>query len=108
VIQLKGFQKQYLRGKAHGLKPVVLVGQKGLTDALIDSVNENLNAHELIKVKFNEHKEKAEKAAICEEIGLRTGSALAGMVGHTAILYRPHPDPERRRFRLPTTPADAR
>jgi len=55
---LKGFQKKFLKGRAHGLKPVVFLGQKGLTDNLIDSIHEALDTHELVKVKFIEFKEK--------------------------------------------------
>lgn len=100
-VELKGFQKRYLRGKAHGLKPVVLVGQGGVSDTLIRSVDANLTTHELIKVKFNEHKEKSQKAALAEDIRQRTGSAIAGMVGHTVIFYRPCPDPKKRKIVLP-------
>ena len=59
--KLKGFEKKYLRGLAHGMKPVVLVGQKGLTDELIKSTNQALDTHELIKIKFIEFKETGEK-----------------------------------------------
>lgn len=98
---LKGFQKRYLRGRAHNLKPVVLVGQKGVSEELIRSVDEALTAHELIKVRFNENKKKPQKLAMSDEIRLKTGCAVAGMVGHTVILYRPNPDPDKRRVRLP-------
>ena len=46
-----------MRGLAHGLESVVIVGQKGVTEALIKSVDENLTAHELIKIKFIDFKE---------------------------------------------------
>lgn len=102
---LKGFQKKYLRGLAHGLRPVVLVGQQGVTGSLLESVEQALQDHELIKIKFNEHKEKSQKAALVEKIESATDCRLAGMVGHTAICYRPHPDPEKRRIILPNRQA---
>jgi len=98
---LKGFEKKYLRGLAHGLEPVVTVGQKGLTDSLIRSVNEALDIHELIKIRFNDFKEKDQKTEIMAKISSATGSEMAGMVGHTAILYRQHSDPEKRKIKLP-------
>ena len=49
---LKGYQKKYLKGLAHGLKPVVFIGQKGLSRNLIGSIHDALDTHELIKVKF--------------------------------------------------------
>lgn len=99
---LTGFQAKYLRGLAHGLKPVVFVGQKGLTAALLDAVQEALNTHELIKVKFLDIKDRGVKAARASEIEQKTGSRLAGLIGHTAIFYRSHPDPEKRKIVIPT------
>ncbi len=103
MSELKGFQKRYLRGRAHGLKPIVLVGQKGVSEELVRFVDDALNAHELIKVRFNEHKGKEEKTLLSAEICKETGSTVAGMVGHTVILFRPHPTPDKRKIVLPTT-----
>jgi RNA-binding protein len=94
-------QAKYLRGMAHRLKPVVFIGQKGLTDALIRSTEEAFDSHELIKVKFIDYKEKNQKTDIARALEARTGSQLAGMVGHIAILYRQHHDREKRRIVLP-------
>ncbi len=99
---LRGFEKKYLRSLAHSLRPVVIVGQHGVTGALLKSVEQALDDHELIKIKFNEFKEKAQKAELVSRIEDATGCRLAGMIGHTAICYRPHPDPEKRRIALPT------
>jgi len=94
-------QAKYLRGIAHGLKPVVYVGQKGVTDALISSTEEAFDRHELIKIKFIDFKEKKQKTDIARVLESRTGSRLAGMIGHIAILYRQHPDQEKRKIVLP-------
>ena len=99
--KLKGFQKKYLRSLAHRLKPVVMVGQKGLTAELIKSTDQALDRHELIKVKFNEFKEKDERAEISERIEQETGSEVVGTIGHTVILYRQQGDPEKRKVVLP-------
>ncbi len=98
---LKGFEKKYLRGLAHGLEPLIIVGQKGLTDGLIRSVNEALDIHELIKIRFNDFKEKDQKNEIMSKISSGTGAEMAGMIGHTAVLYRQHHDPEKRKIMLP-------
>ena len=100
-MKLNGKQKKYLKGLAHKRKPVVLIGQHGLSDAVIKSTDEALNDHELIKIKFNEFKEKGQKEEISSEIEERTGAAQVGMIGHVVIFYRPHPDPEKRRIELP-------
>ncbi len=98
---LKGYQKKFLRGLAHSLKPVVIIGQGGLSDTVIRSVDEALNSHELIKVKFNEFKEKDQKIDITERIEKKTGCKIAGMIGHTAIFYRKHTDPGKRKINVP-------
>jgi RNA-binding protein len=82
-------QRQWLRGRAHALRPVVLVGQAGVTDAVVDAVDAALAARELIKVRLHEPEDKR---AAAEALAVRTGAALCGLVGHTVILYRPHPE----------------
>ncbi len=99
--KLKGFEKKYLRGLAHDRKPLVLIGQKGMTPALIKAIDEALDTHELIKVKFNEFKEKDQKDETSGIIENETGSELVGIIGHIAIFYRQHKDPEKRKISLP-------
>ncbi len=98
---LKGYQKKFLKGLAHGLKPVVFIGQKGLSGSLIGSIRDALDNHELIKVKFIEFKEKQQKAGISKAIEAETSCRLVGIIGHTAIFYRQHADPEKRKITLP-------
>jgi len=86
---LTGKQRKRLRGLAHALEPIVHVGQAGVTAAGVRSVDTALRTHELIKVRLHEPEDKqADSATIAE----RAGAALCGLVGHTAILYRPNPD----------------
>ena len=99
---LKGFEKKYLRGLAHDLKPVILIGKEGITDGIVRVTDEGLCQHELIKIKFNEFKEKEQKKPLTNELVDQTGSALIGTIGHTAILFRPQTDPVKRRIQLPT------
>ena len=98
---LKGYQKKFLKGLAHGLKPIVFIGQKGLSGNLIGSIHDALDTHELIKVKFIEFKEKQQKVGMAEAIEAETGCRLVGIIGHTAIFYRQHADPEKRKIQLP-------
>ncbi len=98
---MKGYQKKYLRGLAHGLKPVVQIGREGITEGVIRAVDEGLFHHELIKIKFNDIKEKDQKEAITGEVSAKTGSEPVGMIGHTAILYRRQADPEKRKITVP-------
>ena len=98
---LTGNQKRHLKRLAHGLKPTVYVGQRGHTSALAKSVDEALKAHELIKVKFIDFKEKAQKKALITAIADRSQAALIGSIGHVAIFYRRHADPQKRSIHIP-------
>jgi len=99
--KLESFQRKYLRGLAHKLKPVVLIGQKGLTDKVLRSTEQAFEDHELIKMKFNDFKEKEQKKEISELIKNKTGSEIVGTIGHTVILYKQQEDPEKQKIILP-------
>jgi RNA-binding protein len=98
MSELTGKQRKHLRGLAHALKPVVLIGMKGLTPEQIKALDGALLTHELIKVKFLDHKD--EKKELTAAITAATGAELAGIIGNIAILYRAHPDPAKRRITL--------
>jgi len=97
--KLKGSQRKYLRSQAHHLKPLVLVGTKGVTEQLIGSVDLALTDHELIKVKFGEFKEA--KKEISAEIAEATKSELVGLIGNIATFYRQHRQSEKRKIKMP-------
>lgn len=101
VGKLKGYQKKYLKGLAHGIKPLAYVGQNGLSSTVSQAIDESLATHELIKVKFVDFKEKVQKEKIAAAIEQETASELVGMIGHVAIFYREQQDPERRRIEVP-------
>ncbi|MCP5059401.1 MAG: ribosome assembly RNA-binding protein YhbY [bacterium] len=86
---LGGAQRKWLRGQAHALRPIVQVGGGGLSQAVLGAVDQALLAHELVKVRLVQPEDK--KAA-AQELAERSGSELCGLVGHTVILYRPHPE----------------
>jgi RNA-binding protein len=97
--QLKGLQRKYLRGEAHHLKPLVIIGTKGVTEQLLGSVDLALKDHELIKVKFGEFKEA--KKEIAAQIANATKSEVVGLIGNIAIFYRQHPQSEKRKIKIP-------
>ncbi len=99
--ELKGSQKKYLRGLAHNLNPSAFVGHKGITDTLIGEIDQALEASELIKIKFNDFKEKEKKDALVKDITEATQSQIAGMIGHVVILYRQNKHPEKQHIKLP-------
>lgn len=88
---LSNAQKRYLRGLAHDLKPVLLVGAKGVTEALLAELAVVLEHHELVKVKFAAEDRETRDAWIADLVE-RSGVQLIVRIGHTAVLYRRHPE----------------
>jgi len=80
-------QKRYLRGLAHDLKAIILVGAKGVTPAVIAELDGALGHHELVKVKLSAEDRDARDAWI-SMLAEQSGAALVGRIGHTAILFR--------------------
>jgi RNA-binding protein len=87
-------QKQFLRGLAHPLAPVVRVGRGRVSDAVIEETKKSLQSHELIKVRVDADDSAARKE-LAEKLATATDSQIAGMIGKTLILYRERDeDPE--------------
>jgi RNA-binding protein len=84
---------------AHHLDPICYVGKSGLTDSLVQSVETAFDAHELLKVKFNDFKKG--RCEITAQLAERTDSHLVGIIGNVAILYRQHPEEDKRKIALP-------
>jgi RNA-binding protein len=101
MIQLTSGQMKYLRSHAHHLDPVVMVGKQGASDSVIAKINESLDSHELIKIRFQEFKDN--KKSIIKKIAEETRSVPVGTIGHVAILYRQHEDPDKRKVKLPSS-----
>lgn len=95
---LKGSERKYLRGLAHHLKPLAQVGKTGLTPNVLAAIDEALEHHELIKVRFLDFKEQ--KRQLAQTIAAHSNSAIVGSVGHVFIFYRQHPEPEKRKVQL--------
>ncbi len=94
-------QRSYLRKMAHHLKPVVQVGKQGLTEAVVHKIDQELDAHELIKVKFADASDQ--KQIFAEDMANRSASILVAMIGNIAILYREQRDLDRRVIILPAS-----
>lgn len=84
-------ERKTLIVRAHKLDPVVMIGGKGLTDAVIAEIDRALKSHELIKVRAPAM-ERAERAAACAEICARTGAELVQQVGKVLVIFRKNPD----------------
>lgn len=89
---LRGANRKALRARAHPLRPVVQIAGGGLSDGVLRAVEQALLDHELIKVRLVE---PDDKKALARELAETSGAYLCGLVGHTVILYRPHPENPR-------------
>ena len=84
MAELTSKQRQYLRGLAHPLAPVVRVGKAGVTESVIAETKKSLHSHELIKVRV----EADDRKAVAETLATAADAQIAGLVGKVAILYR--------------------
>ncbi len=89
-MALTSQQRQQLKAQAHGLNPVVLLGEKGLTENVLVEIDLALVAHELIKVKIA-GAEKEVRQTVTEEICQKMKCELVQLIGNISILYRRKP-----------------
>ncbi len=80
-------QKASLVAAAHHLKPVVMIGQKGLTSNVTAEADQALTAHELIKIKISVD-DKEERFTIAQEICEQLNATVVKLIGNIAIIYR--------------------
>tara|TARA_B100000676_G_C17620771_1_gene601554 strand:+ start:135 stop:425 length:291 start_codon:yes stop_codon:yes gene_type:complete len=81
---------RFLKSKAHHLKPIVRIGQKGVNENVLEEINRALTYHELIKVKLVA--EKSIRIHFAEKIAEITESELIETIGQIAILYKKNPE----------------
>lgn len=87
-LDITSQERSALRAAAHPLRPVVLIGDRGLSEPVLKEIDLNLNAHQLIKVRISGEEREARNAmmeTICESLSC----ALVHHLGKTLILYRP-------------------
>lgn len=83
--------KQQLKAQAHGLKPVVSIGQHGLTEAVHKELASSLSFHELMKIKL-QIKDREERRAILAEICKTHQAESIQLIGQVGIIYRKNPE----------------
>ena len=86
-MELTTKQKLYLKSKAHDLKPVVMIGQKGVTDSVIEEIKTSIDHHELIKVKIAGH-EKEVREAVAAELATRADMAIVQIMGNNVTFFK--------------------
>ena len=91
-------QRKYLKSKAHHLKPVILIGKIDLNSSILQSIDDSLKHHELIKIKFNHH--KSLKEDLINRINEKINSQTIGLIGNIVILYKKNKKIKDRIFQL--------
>ena len=82
--------KKLLRKNSYSLKPVIIIGQNGLSDAVIAEIDVALNAHELIKIRIREtNKNKRDEQ--CLQIQKKLGAEIIHQIGFIVVFYRLNP-----------------
>ena len=101
-MELTEHQKKHLRGLGHQLKPLIMVGDAGLSDSLLAEYDATLDHHELIKVRVRAG-DRDERDAIIATLCDRSRATLVQRIGNVALLYRPNlkKKPEKR-LKLPS------
>ena len=79
--------RQALKAKAHQLKPIVMIGNKGLTDAVKKEIDIGLYDHELIKIRLSTN-DREEKQAMITELCNAAGAELVQLIGKICVVYR--------------------
>ncbi len=87
-------EKKLIKKLSHDLKPLIRIGKNGVTPATIANIDKALNDHELIKIKYLEHKDQ--KNTLTRQITEETRSELINRIGNTIVLYREGSRPQKR------------
>lgn len=84
-------QNQHLRGLAHRLSPVVIIGNAGLTEAVMEEIKLAMDHHELIKIKINADDRDSRKT-LCQNIITECQCQHVQSIGHVAVFYKTSPE----------------
>lgn len=91
IPTLTNAQVRHLRGLGHHLADLAMIGKEGITANLVKAVQDNLVAHELIKVRIQDTCPLDRKEAV-DQLATAAVAAVVQILGKTALLYRPNPD----------------
>lgn len=84
-------QRRQLRARAHGLKPVILVGDAGVSDAVLAETDRALHDHELIKVRLPAA-DRDSRAQMAERLCEQLGAEHVQAIGHMRVIFRANPE----------------
>tara|TARA_Y100000389_G_scaffold61722_1_gene57779 strand:+ start:1071 stop:1358 length:288 start_codon:yes stop_codon:yes gene_type:complete len=91
---LSNNKRKELKKKSYSLKPIIMIGQKGLTDSVISEIDSALTTHELIKIRAR-GSDKDERTEQCLKIEQQLNANVIHKIGFITVLYRPAPTTEK-------------
>lgn len=94
-------QRNFLRKRAHDLKPIVMVGKQGGDQRVERALDEALSSHELVKLRFQDFQD--EIRPIAESLASSVDAQVVSIVGHVVIVFRQNKNPEDRLIHIPRT-----
>lgn len=86
-------QVKFLKGIAHGLNPIIIIGANGVTESLMEELEKTLDHHELLKIKMASA-ERSDRKEIIDYILQNTGAQLVQSIGKTVVIFRQNEDSE--------------
>ena len=96
---INGKQRSKLKSIANELSPTVSIGKSGLTETVIKSIDDYLEAHEIVKCNILEGA-KLDAKETCNKIAEEIGADFVQAIGHRFVLYRQARDPEKRKIQI--------
>ncbi len=97
-MELKSYQRAFLRSHAQMLDAVVYVGKEGFTDSVVKALDNALECHELVKVRFSNNKDAIKE--ISSKLEEATGSTIIAITGFTCVFFRQDAKSEDRIYRI--------
>ena len=89
-IELTSKERAAFRSKAQTLDPVVMVGRDGVSENVVNAMNQALDCHELVKVRFQDFKKDTKVLSL--DLEKATDSTLISTTGFTAVFFRENPE----------------
>lgn len=89
--KLTNTQIKFLKGIAHGLKPVIIIGNNGVTESLLEELENSLEHHEILKIKIASG-ERAERKEVMASLQQKTKAQLVQSIGKIFVLFRQNKD----------------
>ncbi len=97
-MELKSYQRAFLRSHAQQLDAVVYVGKDGFTEGVVKALDNALTCHELVKVRFSNNKDQTKEISL--KLENATGSTIVATTGFTTVFFRQDSKSEDRIYRI--------